>query len=259
MRNALLATIALASFATMPAASGTTASAQEPAERLFTAGLSKDFGAVPFGTRLLHRFAMTNIYAAPLEITGLRVGCGCVTATPGKRVLQPGESTTIDVALDTRGFTGPNTQTVRVAVGPNPRSACVLKVSAVSQTDVVFKPDFVISFGTAARGRASVRSVDVEYHGALDWKIQEVIVARELPLEATLSAPVRRPGKVGYRLTVTLQDDAPPGTIRSYIYLATNQAGPPPVPLLVTATVQAPAPRDRVSTTPRIGLPPCLE
>ena len=83
-------------------------------------GLSRGLWRVPFGTQLLHRFEITNIYAAPVEITGLRVGCCCVTATPGKRILQPGESTTINVALDTRQFTGPNTQTVRVGVGPNP-------------------------------------------------------------------------------------------------------------------------------------------
>jgi len=75
-------------------ATGTTASSQEWAERMFTGGLSKDFGAVPFGTRLCHRFELTNIYSVPVEITGLRVGCGCVTATPGQRILQPGESTT---------------------------------------------------------------------------------------------------------------------------------------------------------------------
>ena len=113
----------------------------------------------------------------------------------------------------------------------------MLKVSAVSQTDVVFKPDRV-SFGTVARGQASVQSMDVEYNGTLDWKIEEVIVAKELPFEATLSELVRRPGKVGYRLTVTLKDDAPTGRIRDYIYLRTNQTDVPPVPVLVTATVK---------------------
>ena len=112
-------------------------------------------------------------------------------------------------------------------------------MSAVSQTDVVFKPDRV-SFGTVACGQASVQSMDVEYNGALDWKIEEVIVAKELPFEVTLSELVRRPGKVGYRLTVALKDDARSGKIRDYIYLKTNQIDAPPVPVLVTATVQAP-------------------
>jgi hypothetical protein len=229
----MLATIV---FALVGVMAGATASAQGWAERMFTAGLSKDFGAVPFGTELFHRFAITNIYAAPVEITGLRVGCGCVTATPGKRILQPGQSTTIDVTLDTRAFTGPNTQTVRVGFGQNPGSSCLLKVSAVSQTDVVFRPERV-SFGTVAGGQVSVQSVDIEYSGVLAWKIREVIVAKELPFEAALSESVRQPGKVVYRLTVTLKADARSGRIRDYLYLKTNRTGIPPVPLLVTATV----------------------
>ncbi len=227
----------------LPAPSGTAKVDEERAERMFTSGLVKDFGAVPFGTRLLHRFAITNIYAEPVQITGLRVSCGCVTATPGKRLLEPGDSTTIDVAFDTREFTGPNTQTVKVAIGPNPQSRCKLTVSAVSQTDVVFKPDRV-NFGTVARGQTPVESIDVEYHGALDWRIEEAIVAKELPFEVTWSELVRRPGKVGYRLTVALKDNdgrlAGCGRIRDYVYLKTNQKDVPPVPVLVMASVQSP-------------------
>jgi len=123
--------------------------------------------------------------------------------------------------LDTREFTGPNTQTVRVGFGPNPSSSCVIKVSAVSQSDVVFKPDRV-SFGTVAPGQMFVGSMDVEYHGSLDWKIEEVVVAKELPFEATLTELVRQPGKVGYRLNVTLKTDARNGRIRTT--LSENQS-----------------------------------
>ncbi len=180
----------------------------EWAAKMFTAGCSKDFGAVPFGTRLEHRFEITNIYAVPAEIVELRVGCGCVKATAGKRMLQPGERTTIDVTLDTGAFTGANTETVRVMVGPNPKSSCVLKVSALSQTDVVFKPDRIINLGEVVRGRTSAQSIDVEYSGTLAWQIKKVIVAQDSQIEATLSEPVRRPGQIAYRLTVTLKNDA---------------------------------------------------
>ena len=217
--------------------SGTAAAARAWAEKMFTAGRSKDFGPVPFGTQLSHRFEITNLHETAVEITGLRLSCGCVQAAAGKRVLQPGEKTTIDVSFDTRQFTGPSTQTIRVGFGPNPRTACLLKVSAVSQTDVVFKPGWV-SLGTVPHGQTAAQSIDVEYRGARDWRIEEVIVAEDLPFEATLSAPVRQSGKVGYRLTVALKENAPPGKIRDYLYLKTNQADVPPVPVPVAATVQ---------------------
>ena len=73
-------------------------------------------------------------------------------------------------------------------------SSCVLEVSAFSQTAVVFKPDRVV-FGRVARGQAFVGSTDVEYSGPLDWKIEEAIVAKDLPFEATLSELPRHPGR----------------------------------------------------------------
>ncbi len=218
---------------------GTRASAAKWAERMFKDCLSKDFGAVPLGTQLSHRFEITNIYPARMEITDLRVGCGCVTATVGERILQPGAGTTIDVTMDTRRFSGPRTESVRVSVGPDPVSTCVLNVSAVSQTNVVFNPD-MINFGTVARGQASTETIDVEFNGTRDWKIEEVVVAKGLPLEVALGERVRRPGKVGYQIKVALKDDAPAGVIRDFLYLKTNQTDVPPVLVLVAATVQAP-------------------
>ncbi len=215
---------------------------------MFPAGLTKDFGPVPHGSRLFHSFPVTNVHAVPVEITGVRASCGCVKATRAKRVLQPGESTTIDVSLDTREFTGPDKETVRVAVGPSPVSTCDLAITADSRSDVLLVPDR-ISFGTVARGQTSSLSIEVEYRGAADWKIEEVIVPKELPVVATLRETVRRPGRVAYRLTVTLKPDvgrapsrsdgrlAGPGRIRDYVYLRTNRKGDSPMPVMVTAYV----------------------
>jgi hypothetical protein len=209
------------------------------AEQMFPAGLVKDFGTVPHGTRLFHSFPVTNVHAVPVEITGLRQSCGCVQATRAKRVLQPGESTTIDVSLDTREFTGQDTETIRVAVGPTPVSTCELSVSAVSRTDVLLVPDR-IAFGLVTRDPGvpgSPLCTEIEHLGGADWKIEEVVVPKELPVEATLRETLRRPGKVAYRLTVALKPDAPAGRIRGYVNLRTNQKSDPPLPVMVTATV----------------------
>ena len=227
------------------------------AEQMFTAGLVKDFGAVPHGTRLFHRFPVTNVHAVPVEITGVRASCGCIQATRAKRILQPGESTTINVSFDTREFGGPDTETVRVAVGPNPVSTCDLAISAVSRTDVLCVPDR-IAFGTLARGRSSVRSTDIEYRGGADREIEGVTIPKDLPVEATLTrdpqagapgTPDRRTGGVSYRLTVTLKPDARTGRIRDYVYLRTNRKDDPPIPVMVTANVtghtSSPAPPAR--------------
>ncbi len=107
------------------------------AEKMFPNGLTKDFGAVPPGTKLLHRFPVSNLHAVPVTIAYLQPSCCCLTATAAQRTLQPGESTTIEVRMDAGDFTGLNTQNVRVKiVGPDFVSTCKLVVSAVSQAEI---------------------------------------------------------------------------------------------------------------------------
>jgi hypothetical protein len=95
------------------------AAQQQPwAAKMFKDGLSHDFGSVPRGAQLFHRFTITNIYAVRMEITDVRSGCGCVTAAAATRVLEPRESTTIDVSMDAHRFIGHKTVAIRVSVGP---------------------------------------------------------------------------------------------------------------------------------------------
>src|SRR5262249_21615036 len=123
------------------------APAQGWAEKMFKDGLTHDFGPVPRGAQLFHRFTVTNIYAVRMEITGVKSGCGCVTANAPRRVLEPLESTTLGVSMAARRFTGPKTVSIRVTVGPEFISGAELKVSANSRADVVFNPGQV-TFGT---------------------------------------------------------------------------------------------------------------
>src|ERR1700676_5514468 len=156
------------------ATAATTAPAQNWAEKMFADGASQDFGVVPHGAQLFHRFTITNIYAVRMEITSITPGCGCVTATASKRVLDPRESATIDVSMDARRFTGPKAVIVRVTVGPEFTSSADLKVSAVSRADVVFNPGDV-EFGAVDHGQAVAQTVDREHAGPLDWRVSEVV------------------------------------------------------------------------------------
>src|SRR5262249_37449250 len=96
-----------------------TAPAQGWADKMFRDELTHDFRTTARGTQLKLSFKITNIYAVRREIPSIKSGCGCVTETPAKRVLQPNESTTIDVSMDGRRFAGAKTVNVRVTVGPD--------------------------------------------------------------------------------------------------------------------------------------------
>jgi hypothetical protein len=231
MRKALLALSVLALAATLG-----TAQQGAWAEKMFQGNLTHDFGSVPYGAQLFHRFTITNIYAVRMEITGIKPGCGCVTVEPAKRVLEPRESTTIDVRMDARRFKGPKTVGIRVSVGPDFISSAELKVSANSRADIVFNPSQV-AFGTVVRGQAPVQTIDVEYAGSLPWQVSEV-VAKDLPLDVGLKELYRRPGQVGYQVRIALKPDAPIGPLKEDIFLKTNDPASPLVAILVEANVQ---------------------
>jgi hypothetical protein len=230
MRKTLLTLLVLC-------AGSTSAPAQGWAEKMFPDGISHDFGNVPRGAQLCHKFTITNIYAVRMEITGINSGCGCVTATAGKRVLEPRESTVLEVNMDARRFTGSKTVAVRVSVGPEYTSTADIKVTANSRSDIVFNPGEV-SFGTVTRGQATTQTIDVEYAGTQNWQVSGVEI-KDAPLEATVKETYRRPGQIGYQIKVSLKPDAPVGALKQEIFLKTNDQASPLVPLVVEATVQS--------------------
>jgi hypothetical protein len=239
MRKALVALFALTVLA--PA----TASAQAWAEKMFRDKDAKDnplvhdFGSVPRGAKLLHRFKITNIYAVDMQIADIRASCTCGSAKETKKVLKPREVGYIEVTMDTTRFAGPKTISVFVTVGPEYTSTAELKVSANSRADVVFNPGQV-SFGVVQRGQASPKQeVDVEYAGTLDWKITE-IKTNDAPVEASFKEWYRKPGQVGYKISIALKSDAPVGALKEEVYLKTTDPNCPLLPVLVEGTVQAP-------------------
>jgi hypothetical protein len=207
------------------------------AEKMFDRKVTHEFGTVPRGAQLFHRFPITNIYAVRMEIVSVQSGCGCVSAEASKRVLEPRETAYIDVNMDGRRFTGSKAVMVRVTVGPEFVSTAELRVSAFCRADVVFNPGQV-SFGSVPAGQPVSQAIDVEYAGALDWTVTEVL-AKDLPVQTSLKQFRREPGQVGYRLEVTLKPDAPVGPLKQEIFLKTNDPASPLVPVLVEGVVQA--------------------
>lgn len=234
MRKAYLAIVALA-IAAAPA------SAEGWAEKMFKDGLTHDFGVVPRGAQLVHRFTITNIYAVRMEITSIKSGCGCVTASMTKRVLESKESAILEVRMDGKRFFGPKTVGVSVTVGPEFISTAEIKVIANGRTDVVFNPGQV-DFGAVARGQTTVKQIEVEYAGALDWRVDQVL-AKDVPYTAKIEEYYRRKTRtgfqVGYRLSVSLKGDAPVGTHRHNMYLKTNDPTNSLVPVLIESSVQS--------------------
>ncbi|MFQ3650875.1 MAG: DUF1573 domain-containing protein [Gemmataceae bacterium] len=207
------------------------------AEKMFTKGRTHDFGTVPRGAQLTHSFEITNPYAVEMHITEVKSGCGCVTARATKTVLQPRETGAIEVRMDGTRYVGPKTVGIRVTVGPRYISSAELRVTANGRTDVVFNPGQV-SFGTVTAGETPTKSVMMEYAGTLDWKVNEIIT-KDMPYEVVVKEAYRRPGQVGYQVSVTLKKDAPVGLLRHELLVKTNDPASPTVPLLVEGQVMS--------------------
>ncbi len=227
---AILALVVIGSV--LPAQTG------EWADKLFAkSGTSHNFGNVPRGALLHHRFTLTNIYAVPLTITGTRVSCGCVDVKPSTQVIGPKETASIDITMDGRRFIGPKVVNIYISVGPQFISTATLQVSANSRADVVFNPGQV-NFGVVPAGQSPTQTIDVEYAGVLDWRING-IAQHNYPLDVKYRELYREVGRVGYRLQVTLKNDAPPGSLKAELLLQTNDPASLLVPVLVEGNVQA--------------------
>jgi hypothetical protein len=208
------------------------------ADKMFKGATTHDFGSVPRGAQLFHRFTITNIYAVRLEILNVRSSCGCATVTPSTRALEPRQTGTIEVSMDARRFTGPKTVSVYITVGPEFTSTATLQLSANSRADVVLNPG-EINFGVVSQGQTPAQTIDVEYAGVVDWRVNEVVQSAA-PLDVSFEELYRRPGQVGYQVRVKLKPDAPAGMLKHEVLLKTNDPAGQLVPILVEAMVQAP-------------------
>jgi hypothetical protein len=146
--------------------------------------------------------------------------------------------------MDSRKFTGQKTVWVYVTVGPEYVSTATLTLTANARSDVVFNPGEV-NFGVVAQGQQPVQTVDIEYAGLLDWRVEKVIKPADAPLNVTMEEIYRKnpgtpAGRVGYRMTVKLAADAPPGVLKHDLVLKTNDPASEVLIVGVDGNVQSP-------------------
>ncbi|HEY1861261.1 MAG TPA: DUF1573 domain-containing protein [Gemmataceae bacterium] len=232
MRNGVLALLVVVVCASA-------ASAEAWAEKMFKDGPAHNFGSVPHGSQLFHRFTVTNVYEVPLKITAVRSSCICGTVTASTETIEPTKTGWVDVNMDARKFTGEKKIVIYVTVGNGDdyNSTAELKISATGRTDIVFNPGSV-AFGNVAAGETPTQTIDVEYAGNLAWKVTDVVTGNS-PVEASFKEMYRKPGQVGYQISVKLKSEASAGPLKQELFLKTNDPASPLVPLVVEANLQA--------------------
>jgi len=88
-----------------------------------------DFGKVEEGTVVTHTFFIKNTGDEILKILKVWTSCGCTAANTGEMELSPGDSTTIKVRFDTKGYRGKTTKAIFIKSNDPETSIFVLKLA----------------------------------------------------------------------------------------------------------------------------------
>jgi hypothetical protein len=75
---------------------------------------SYDFGKVKEGGVLKHNFIFKNSSKNTLNIKDVTTSCGCTVSKVEKKTLLPGETTSIEVQFNTKGYSGLTQQFIYV-------------------------------------------------------------------------------------------------------------------------------------------------
>jgi hypothetical protein len=223
-------TAAIGILLVMPAAAGAWA-------EQFFAEKTHDFGSVVRGPTLTHSYRITNTTATPLHISGVRVSCGCTTASALAADIAPGQSTEIVAQMDTRRFIGPKTVTIYVQFDRPQWDEVRLTISANGRDDLAITPDS-LAFGTVAHGSTPSKTSTVTILGS---SVRLISVQAESNYVQLTAKGIRNTGnELVYEVVATLRPDTPVGRWYTDVWLNTDNPSAPRLRLPISVDI-APA------------------
>lgn len=207
------------------------------AEALFTE-LKHDFGNVPRGAKVSHKFYLNNRTTEELQLIDVRASCGCTTGQILTPVVPPGKVGVVEAWMDTRNFVGPKPTKLFVTVVSSSGRQAEASLGVMSNIlpDIVLNPGS-IDFGSVTRGQTPSQTMTIERVDNPNWRFTRMVSASQA-IHAQLKEVSRQSNRVAYLLTVGLKPDAVPGLLRDEIQILTNDPGSPVVPVLVTGVVR---------------------
>jgi hypothetical protein len=195
----------------------------------------KDFGTVPRGPTLVHYFRITNNTNDTVGISGVRVSCGCVTASIPVRQIKPGESTSVTAQMDTRRFLGPKAVTVYVTFSYPRFEEVSLRVQATSRDDFSMTPD-AIAFGQIPHGKEAKKSVQVSLLSDPNWQVTEP-TAESNYVKPAVNLVRKNGAEVTYEVTAMLRPDLPAGKWFTDVWVKTSNPAMPKLRIPLTVDV----------------------
>jgi Protein of unknown function (DUF1573) len=207
-------------------------SAESWADALFD-DLVKDFGPVQRGPAVSHPFRLTNTTGQHIHIAGVRVSCGCTSASAAERDVPPGKSTVINATMDTRRFIGHKQVTIYVTLDQPQWEEVRLVVRANGRDDLSLTPES-FALGQARRGTTPGSTVNVTFYGSRIIDVEK----ESNYIQTSVKEVSRDGGSVNYEVTASVRNDCPVGKWYSDVWLKTNNPSMPRVRVPLTVEIQ---------------------
>ena len=133
-----------------------------------------NFGKIKANDPLRFDFVFTNTGKATLEVTDVRPQCGCTTASPWDRKVEPGQTGKIPIQFNPGNFSGTVSKSITVTCNDSVQSVQTLQLTATIWRPVDIQPAYLYFTG-------------VEGESTNDVKMARIVSNLDEPL--TLQAP----------------------------------------------------------------------
>ena len=192
-----------------------------------------EFGRVTAGTVVRATFSFTNTGTAPLEVTEVCPGCGCTTAGNWDHRVEPGQTGSIPLQLNTANIGGPVSKTTTVTCNDPTQPTLSLLIKGEIWKPIDVQPGFVV-FNLGS--------------GSTSNDVRVVRVVNQTGNEITIEAPVSshpcfkptlkvvKPGKE-FEIQIATVPPLPSGTVQGIITAKTSVTNLPQISLTALAIV----------------------
>lgn len=226
-----------------PPARMTSSGTSRPWSQNLISDREHDFGTVARASTQEHIFEFVNNTGEPLTLENVRTSCGCTKPQILTRDVAPGEMAKIKAVFDTYNFYGDRGATVTVSMRKGGTYAeygeLQLAVKGRIRRDVVLSPG-EINFQAIPQAQPQQLTATLLYAGKSSWGITG-IKSTNPNITAEVQETLRdaASGRVTYQLTVSLNDQQPPGPFQDTLTILTNDPKTTGLPVSVEGTVKS--------------------
>ncbi len=194
-----------------------------------------DFGLVKNGETVKYTYIFTNMGDQVLTLANVAPGCGCTTAGNWTKTVEPGDTGSIPIQLQTVNFNGPIVKFVTVTCNDKTQASIMLQLKGTVWRPVDVIPPFanftVLSDAPVGFAVLTITNRTEEPLFLFPPQCNKAAFAAELRTNA--------PGKT-YELTVRMVPPVSPGIVQGQITIKTSFTNPPALSIPVWVNVQAP-------------------